>query len=166
MTAHFEAKKHAYRQTQDGVVISFVVHPNDVNTEIAMAALGTRFMVAIAEIGDDEKPVAPVAQQEEQPACGRETLVQVQPGSPKSKRRFDELPLSQQCAMTCEDRRFADYIGVSEHGNPAAQWVREYCAVESRAELDKDARAAGVWRILYDGFQQYLIDLQFAGSVR
>ena len=26
----FEAKKHAYRQTQDGVVVSFVVDPQDV----------------------------------------------------------------------------------------------------------------------------------------
>lgn len=63
MTEHvpastFEAKKHSYRQTQDGIVIAFTVHPNDVSAALAMAPLGTRFMVAAAEITDSEEPAS------------------------------------------------------------------------------------------------------------
>lgn len=55
---HCEAKKHAYRQTQDGVVVSFVLHPQEVPDGLATAALGTRYMLALVAIGDDEQPVA------------------------------------------------------------------------------------------------------------
>ena len=30
LAEHFEAKKYAYRQTKDGMVVSFVIHPDDV----------------------------------------------------------------------------------------------------------------------------------------
>lgn len=52
-----EAKKVSYRQTRDGIVVSFVVHPNDVPARMATSPLGTRVMLAVAEIGDDERPV-------------------------------------------------------------------------------------------------------------
>src|SRR3990167_6715521 len=54
---HCEAKKHAYRQTQDGVVVSFVLHPQEVPAGLATAPLGTRYMLALAEIGNDEQPI-------------------------------------------------------------------------------------------------------------
>jgi uncharacterized OB-fold protein len=56
-----EAKKYAYRQTKDGVVVSFVLHPNDVPNELASSQIGTRYVLAMVEIGDDEKPVRPAA---------------------------------------------------------------------------------------------------------
>ena len=49
-----ECKKHAYRQTQDGLVISFVVHPNDITPELASAPLGTRYAAVLLELTDDE----------------------------------------------------------------------------------------------------------------
>jgi hypothetical protein len=54
---HCEAKKVAYRQTKDGLVVSFVIHPNDMPDALAVAPLGQRYMLAMAAIGDDEKPV-------------------------------------------------------------------------------------------------------------
>lgn len=53
---HFEARKIAMRHTKDGLVISFVVHPNEMPTPVVQALLGTRYMVALAEIGDDDQP--------------------------------------------------------------------------------------------------------------
>lgn len=55
---HCEAKKHAFRQTQDGVVVSFVLHPQEVPSGLTLAALGTRYMLALVEIGDNDQPVA------------------------------------------------------------------------------------------------------------
>ncbi len=48
-----EAKKHAFRQTQDGVVVSFVLHPNDVTPELAVAPLGTPYEIELTEIDYD-----------------------------------------------------------------------------------------------------------------
>jgi uncharacterized OB-fold protein len=53
---HCEAKKHAYRQTQDGVVVSFVLHPQDMPEGLATAPLGTRYVLAFVELNDDETP--------------------------------------------------------------------------------------------------------------
>lgn len=52
--AHCEAKKYAYRQTKDGVVLSFVLHPNEVPPNVATAAIGTRYVLALVELNDDE----------------------------------------------------------------------------------------------------------------
>jgi len=60
-SVHCEARKIAYRQSKDGLVISFVIHPNDMPDALAVAPLGQRYMLALAAIGDDEKPVPEVA---------------------------------------------------------------------------------------------------------
>ena len=51
---HFEAKLHALRRTNDGMVVSFLIHPNEVPSCIALDPLGQRYMVALAGINDDE----------------------------------------------------------------------------------------------------------------
>ena len=55
--SHCEVKKHALRQTQDGVVVAFVLHPNDVPAALQLAPLGTRYMLALVEIDEDETPI-------------------------------------------------------------------------------------------------------------
>jgi hypothetical protein len=54
--SHCEARKIAYRQTKEGVVISFVLHPDEVPDSVATAALGTRYVLALVELNDDETP--------------------------------------------------------------------------------------------------------------
>lgn len=53
---HCEAKFYAFRKTKDGTVVSFVLHPQEVPDALATADIGARFMLALVEIGDDEKP--------------------------------------------------------------------------------------------------------------
>ena len=56
-SVHCEAKKISYRQSRDGLVVSFVIHPSDMPDELALAPLGQRYVLALAAIGDDEEPV-------------------------------------------------------------------------------------------------------------
>ena len=117
-SVHCEAKKHGYRQTQDGIVVSFVLHPQEVPDDLALAALGTRYMMALAQIGDDEVPIEP--QKPERPG-----------------RRFDTMPLSQQAALKCSDPafwRWASPGNLSYEG--ARQAILHHCQIKSRAELD------------------------------
>jgi hypothetical protein len=193
---HFEAKKHAYRQTQDGVVISFVVHPNDVSAEMAMAPLGMRYMVAFAEIGDDEVPVAqriehkvpdlgavgstpagnasdPVAQRIEQ----RNSTPNVEGSNPsgvaKSKTAFKDMPLPQQAGIRCSDALFCRFIAecLSEPGKQCAvqhaeEFVRGYCGVDSRSDLSTNHEAANKWRKLESHYQSWLADRQYGDMQR
>ncbi len=54
-----EARKAFFRQSKDGYVVSFVVHPNEMPDSLATAPLGQRYMLALAMIGDDEQPASP-----------------------------------------------------------------------------------------------------------
>lgn len=178
---HFEAKKHAYRQTQDGIVVSFVVHPSALPKELALADLGTRFMVAFAEIGDDEKPKqAPVAQERQSSAGGTSKDSGATPdGCAKPKRAFKDLLLSQQAALRCKDVPFQQFMNMQSgkrHGQSVAQEhmteylaieaVRHFCGVKTRADLDSHDGAASAWRELHREYESWLTTQQYADSVR
>lgn len=49
-TKAIEAVKIAYRQTKEGNVVTFRLHPNDNEKHIAAMPLGTNVMLGIAEI--------------------------------------------------------------------------------------------------------------------
>lgn len=159
---NFEAKLYALRRSKDGVIVSYVVHPSDVAQELLTADIGTRFMVAVAEIGDDERPVEAAEDPRPGPAI---TIAAV-----KERRKFDNLPLSQQAALRCADKRFQAFleqlscVTASEDG--AAGYVRHLCGIDSRAELDHDKEAGGMWLMLDRQFQSHLTDLAHGESVR
>lgn len=152
---HFEAKKYALRQAKDGVIVSFVVHPNDVVAELLSSPIGEHYVVALAPY--EEK----AAEAEQQPAPD--------PEKGKDRRPFHTLPRSQQAAMMCADhgfRRWLDSevtrrIGAPPPGHPphvederdAAQEVRDLCRVYSRRDLDSSKRAAAVWDALLASFR-------------
>lgn len=131
---YFEAKKHAFRQTQDGVVISFTVHPQEVPQGLALAQLGTRYMVAFAAIGDDEKPL-------------------LEPKQEKAKTPFNQMSRAQQAGILCADKKFQIWLGVGNE-KTAAEHVREVCGgVASRSELDNWDVAAQSWDSLVSRYR-------------
>lgn len=150
---HFEAKKHAYRQTQDGIVVSFVVHPNEVNSSLAIAALGTRYMVALAEIGDDGQAIPPGATTGA--AIGSAAVDHPHPpersAAPGGTKRERTLP--EKVGMRCCDRRFQRWVG-EKYGLPsvsedeAASYVRDHCNVNSRTQILPGTEAARKWDVI------------------
>lgn len=151
MNGHFEAKKHSYRQVQDGIVVSFVIHPNDVDAAFAVAPLGTRYMVGFAEIGDDGRPVAkaPVAK----------------PAETKERRPFASLPLSQQAGIRCGDPDFQDWI-FSFTTTPPEEYVRKYCEVDSRSELLAGTGPGLRWLALDARYQAHITDKKYSSVAR
>lgn len=168
---HFEAKKHAYRQTQDGIVVSFTVHPNDVSTELAMAPLGTRFMVAIAEMTDEQPPgddAPPTSSSTAAPQGGSSTAAI----SSKERRNFGEMRLSEQAGIRCGDQSFVAFlhdqypVNCMNAGGDPAETVRRVCCVKSRAEFDIDFDAASLWRTMDQKFQIWLTTRDHADIYR
>lgn len=177
MSGHFEAKKHAYRQTQDGIVISFTCHPNDVSAEMALAALGTRYMVAFSEIGDDEKPLgAEVARKSDEETHGVDNVAGERPaGQAKDRRPFSSLPLSQQAAIRCQDVEFRFWLRdnwqigdgyIEPNSERAADFVRTFCNVDTRAKLDTETGPAERWKYLELQWQMRLTDKRYAEAMR
>src|SRR5687767_1202070 len=93
---HVEAKLHAFRKTQDGVVVSFVVSPIDMPQALALDPLGTRYVLALAQIGDDEQPVPPAGNP--QPSNQERATVAATDGKPK--------PQTQQPAGELQRQRY------------------------------------------------------------
>ena len=144
---HFECKKDGLSQLQDGSwVLKIKVHPSDVPSALLTAPMGTRFVAALVEIAGDETPVAPEEQAERtKPA--------------KDKKRWKELPLSQQAAMRCGEEAFKTFLhqrfSVPLDSDPA-EIVREACGVLSRKEIDRHEMAATRWKQLDADYQFWL----------
>lgn len=174
MKEAFEAKKHSYRQTQDGIVVSFVIHPNEMPQHLALAPLGTRFGVAVSEITENEELV----QSGDVVACGpdenangkREGL-----DSAPAKRKFHQMLFSQRCALRCQDASFQQYVAhkfagilLPVQGDPdaCAERVRNKLGILSRSQLDTDWNAQRLWDDLESDYQSWLTDARYSGSKR
>lgn len=153
-TTPIELKKHAYRQTQDGIVISFVVHPNDMPAAMATAGLGTRYMAAFVEIGDDEKPV-------ERPAPKAPATVTPEPVAEKPATKS----YAQRIGILCNDASFRRYlregywasVNVPMLGvDAAADTIRNICGVTTRKAILPGSAAGEKWRSLEIDYQNWL----------
>jgi hypothetical protein len=173
-SVHCEARKVAYRQSRDGLVVSFVIHPNDMPDALAVAPLGQRYMLALAAIGDDEKPVATTLRYEESfgPPCPwlpvRDARVAIT-ASERGKARYasasDMERARTRAALLPKDARFRGWVTWQRRNNVdgdisaedmAIKHIQETCcAGESRKLIAED-------RACYEAFlrleAQYLID--------
>src|SRR3990167_1866168 len=159
-----EVKKHAYRQTQDGIVISFVMHPNEVPDTLATAPLGTRYMAALVEIGDDEQPIsrddkksgagatAPLREADDSAEIGGGA------SASRPKQSWREMTAAQQAGILCKDIVFRRYL-YEQHSYPAndpdsaAVAVREICGVISRTQIATNVDAMNRWHELVTDYR-------------
>ena len=141
MTAmHFEAKKHAYRQTQDGIVVSFVVHPNDMAADLAIAPLGTHYVVALAPY---EEKAAEVERQPEPAPVATDA-------PPKERRPFHTLPRSQQAAILINDAAFQWWVGSNRTPAETDQMIKAHMGIASKRDLDQPGHALKWDRLVED----------------
>lgn len=157
MTAqHFEVKKHAVRQTADGWVMSFVVHPADMSSEFAIAPLGTRYMLALAEIGDDETPAAPSSQPPKRKE-GADDGTQSEAGYLGGALRAPGERAVVRAALLPKDPMFRRWLIETKRADQdgediAIRYVRAACGVLSRAELATNGRAAANFKLMENTF--------------
>lgn len=125
--AHCEAKLHGFRRTQDGIVVSFVLHPQEVPQCLALDPLGQRYMLAVAQIGDDEQPASSqdVGKRPE-PDCMRGA-------APARGAKSEGERARVRAVMLCSDRRFLDYFGCSAACAP--RHLRAALGIASRSEI-------------------------------
>lgn len=144
-----EVRKDGLSQRQDGRwALRLIIHPNDFPAALSLAPMGTRYIAALVEVGDDDLPV------------------EAPPKAEKAKRSFDELPASQQAAMLCNEPRFWKFLEtyfsadhnffVVRNAEDAARAVREICSVQSRSDFDEYSAASADWHALHSGYRAWL----------
>ncbi len=48
-----DAIKYAYRQSKDGFIISFVIHPQDMSEDLANADIGSQWQLSLVPLDED-----------------------------------------------------------------------------------------------------------------
>lgn len=165
-----EAKKHALRQQQDGCwIMTLRVHQNDMPEAVMKAAMGTRYQVAMVEIGDDEQPVSrrqSPAEEKPGPATSSPTVPAVPVRAEKEKRSFDTLPCAQQAGILCGEQAFKVFLFENFNiiwdrvGHDPAAAVREICEVNTRADLKPDN---ALWSALVLSYRLWQREPEYVG---
>jgi hypothetical protein len=142
LSGHFEAKKIAWRQTKDGLVLALAVHPDEMPKEMALSPLNTRYMIGFAEIGDDEKPketgseVGRHAGQHEDSGCAVVPATSSSEPASGSHKRWSEMARSQQAFLLCRDCDFWIYWGAVDQIH-AEKKLKQHFRIDSKRDLDK-----------------------------
>lgn len=168
----FESKLTAKRETAAGIYITLQVQPEDFNADLATLRVGSLLIVGWSEIVNTAvEPIAAIAQSVERQPSKLDVESSNLSGRSKPPRPFSSLPLSQQAGIRCEDNAFKGFMihkfpsMAAIYDNPA-EFVREYCSVNSRSELDKDEIAGFQWQQLEADYQSWLTDRQYKDSRR
>jgi hypothetical protein len=136
-TSQFEGKKIALKQTKDGIVMSLAIHPDDLPEELMRDFVGSRYMVVMVRLGDEEKPL--------------------------NREEFAGSQLVKLAGIMCRDKDFWDYLyddGQLFEKNEAAcvDWLTSYLGISSRAEIKTDANAQHLLKVLNAKFKEWKND--------
>jgi hypothetical protein len=136
-----EIKKDGLQQRQNGDwVLRFTVQAADMDERLTKAAMGTRFVAALVEIGENEEPVIPKPE--------------------KLKRDWHDLNPAAQAGIRCSEPAFLVFLKAQHPDDwaectDAAECVRLICGVHSRVELGINQKARVIWHSLDSEFQAW-----------
>lgn len=130
---HFEAVKVSMRQDSKGSYITLVIHPDQTPVDLFKAHPGSRFMVAMVALNDDDTPV-------------------------KNKETTEAERAVQSAGMLCRNIQFQRWLnqngltlGISE--DDAIAGLKYVCQIESRAELKTNPEALHRFQDLRQRFE-------------
>lgn len=82
---------------------------------------------------------------------------------PKEKQKWEDLKLSMQAGIRCEEKAFQQFARETQRGakdvrdeRAAAEWLRWLLGIDSRSGLNDNPKAAERWRDLDRSYQAWL----------
>lgn len=136
----FEAKKDSLRQHQDGTWrITFTAAPGGLPPDLTQAPPGTRYLIVLVEIGDDEAPKIP-------PDLERRRRAVQQAGM---------LPQIEQFRTFLRAHAKAPMVVGKDPVEHCAEIVRRLLGVASRAEIRSDDAALAKWETILAEYEQW-----------
>jgi hypothetical protein len=129
----FEAIKVALKQDKSGYVLTLNIHPDDLDDRIMRDFVGSRYVVVMARIDNDEQPL--------------------------NREQFTD-PAVRLAGMLCKDKDFQAFlveIGDIFDANEleAADWLRNEFGVASRSELRGNEEAARKLNQIHEEFKKW-----------
>jgi hypothetical protein len=130
----FECVKIAMSQSKDGHILKLAIHPNDIPESVIRDLVGTRYQLALVRLDDESKPVASAVDE-----AGKKAV--------------------KIAGTLCGDENFQQYLaqmGYAEEmsESAASTYVREWCGISSRKELQHNSEA----RERLSGLREEFID--------
>lgn len=129
---NFEAVKVALKQDRTGYILTLNIHPDDLDERILRDFVGSRYMVVMARIDENQQPL------------NRQDFV-------------DPVKLA---GILCKDKEFHAFL--MDIGNifeatekDAADWLREELGIMSRAELKGNQDASRRLLQINEEFKQW-----------
>lgn len=112
---HFEAVKVSMSQNKDGVMLRLAVHPNDCPPELHTDWVGSRYVVAMVKLNDQDEP-----------------------DERQEQKRIERLISA--CGLLCRNEDFWSFLMVGNE-EEAVNEIRERCGIKSRTEFRDNVEA-------------------------
>ncbi len=137
-TIQFEGIKTSLRQTKDGYSLTLSVHPDDLPDDLMRDFVGSRYMVVMVRIGDNEQPL------------NRELEF---PGDHAVK----------MAGIMCRDPDFWTWLEtkfdvVVDSEKDCATWLSDFLNIQSRKELKENEEVPNVFNQLRQEFLAWTRD--------
>ena len=131
----FEAIKTALKQSKDGYMLSLAVHPDEIPDDLMRDFVGSRYVVVMVRLGDDEKPLV---REEEFPGDMAVKLA----------------------GIVCRDPDFWEWLNKKEwlmekSEKACTEWLISYLDIESRKELKTNQEARDLFNRLKASFDAW-----------
>lgn len=131
----FEGIKTGLRQSKDGYTLSLVVHPDDLPDDLMRDFVGSRYMVVMVRLGEDEQPL------DRDAAFPGDNAIKI-------------------AGMLCRDKEFWEWIftvSAVEVSNEdeCREWLCDYLGIEARRELKTSPEARDLFNKLHRGFNAW-----------
>jgi hypothetical protein len=134
-TIQFESVKAGLRQSKEGYMLTLSVHPDDLPDDLMRDFVGSRYMVVMVRVGDDEMPM-------------------------NRTEKFPGDTAVKMSGMLCRDPEFWDWLHENEWlkdktESACVEWLIYFLGVESRKELKTDSEARLLFNNLKDKFESW-----------
>lgn len=149
---------------RDGMVVRFALNGAEEGDVHPFRGLGTgkhgqRFMVV----------AVPIDEQNEGSEAGTAFPGTVNPSAggedgDKPRRKFEDMSPSQQAGMLCADAEFYAFLSQrykSNFSGSAADFVRHWCGVSTRKQLNDETGPQEIWNRLASSFRAWRTDKRY-----
>ena len=134
-TIQFESIKAGLKQSKDGYILTLAVHPDELPDALMRDFVGSRYVVVMVRLGDDEQPM----------------------------NREGEFPGDHAVKMAgilCRDKEFWQWLHEKEwlmeqNEKACTEWLCSYLDIESRKELKTNEEARDLFNRLKASFNAW-----------
>ena len=128
---NFEAVKISMSQDRNGITLRLSLHPNECPPSLHTDWVGSRYMVAMVKLNDQEEPVVP-----------------------EQEREIKKMISS--AGMLCRNEDFGVFIVAEDNTEESiANTMRAKLEIQSRTDLRNNSEAREKFKNLTEGFERW-----------